>query len=151
MFKDKSPSSESCSEWYASSRNSRFRIEESPNGDAQDSKENQKIKFDETKDKNIRLKFDETKDKNKKRFRSSRCKEKQDKVERKMILESSRCSRMKWSPYKRMFWKVEEHGKELIEAQDPNERRLKCDENKEKNYEKDEWAERNVLESQRSC
>jgi len=45
-----------------------------------------------------------------------------------------------------MFWKVEEHGKESIEAQDPFERRLKYYENKERNFEKDEWAERNVLE-----
>ncbi len=41
----------------------RIKIEESPNGDAQDSKQNQKVKFDETKDQNIRLNFDETKDK----------------------------------------------------------------------------------------
>jgi len=55
-----------------------------------------------------------------------------------MILESSRCSRMKLSPHERIFWKVEEHGKESIEAQDPFERRLKYYENKERNFEKDE-------------
>lgn len=69
----------------------RFRIEESPNGDAQDSKQNQKVKFDETKDKNIRLNFDETKDKKvrsvqfdetkNKNVRSSRRKKKQDRVQ----------------------------------------------------------------------